>query len=245
MDKKVFFYISSPHDCNYVKDKKASTLFVKSPLKECKDIYNTLIKKGFRRSGRHIYKPNCSNCHECIPVRIPANEFEFKKNHKRNIRKNKDLRVKCIHACFKEEHFQLYKKYLSFRHYNAGMDNPTKNSYIDFLWANWSDTMFFEFYLNKKLISIAVVDILDSSFSAVYTFFDPEYENFSLGKYAILYLIKQCQINKLSWLYLGYWNPICNKMKYKIDYKPIECLIENKWKKFNDFSKNHFSDNQN
>ena len=82
-------------------------------------------------------------------------------------------------------------------------------------------------------MAVAVVDSLVDGNSAVYTFFDPEFPGRSLGQYAILYLIEHTRSQKKQWLYLGYWIAACDKMKYKIDFQPIECFLDNSWKKFN------------
>ena len=125
------------------------------------------------------------------------------------------------------------------------MDNPTESNYQDFLWASWSDTVLFEFRLNNNVVAVAVVDHLKQAFSAVYTFFDPAFSNRSLGKFAILYLIEQAKQLAYPWVYLGYWIADCSKMKYKIEYQPLECFIDDDWKKFNTISPNDFAVRQN
>ena len=230
--QKLRFFITSPHSCNYLDNREATSLFADPIFPKNKALYSTLVANGFRRSGEHLYQPYCSECSECIPVRLPVNEFKPRRNQKRTWKNNQDLSVKQLTAEFNEEHFQLYKKYLSMRHPDGGMDNPSRDDYKNFLWSPWSETCLFEFKLGKKLIAVAVVDQLENAFSAVYTFFDPDSQQRSPGKYAILYLIEQTRQKDYSWLYLGYWIAGCDKMKYKIEYRPVECFISDEWKKF-------------
>ncbi len=230
--QKLRFFITSPHSCNYLDNREATSLFADPIFPKNKVLYSTLIANGFRRSGEHLYQPYCSECSECIPVRLLVNEFKPRRSQKRTWKNNEDLSVKQLTAEFNEEHFQLYKKYLSMRHPDGGMDNPSRDDYKNFLWSSWSETCLFEFKLGKKLIAVAVVDQLENAFSAVYTFFDPDSQQRSPGKYAILYLIEQTKQKDCSWLYLGYWIAGCNKMKYKIEYRPVECFISDEWKKF-------------
>jgi arginyl-tRNA--protein-N-Asp/Glu arginylyltransferase len=229
---KLRFFISPSHPCNYLDNREATSLFADPIFPKDKTLYSSLVENGFRRSGEHLYKPYCENCSECIPVRIPVNDFKPSRNQKRNIKMNRDLEVNVVDTYFQEKHFQLYKKYIATRHSGGGMDNPTDDDYKNFLWSSWSDTRLFEFSLNNKLVAIAVVDELSEAFSAVYTFFDPDLQKRSPGKYAILYLIEHARKSGFKWLYLGYWIAECQKMKYKIEYQPIECLINKKWKKF-------------
>lgn len=230
--RKLHFFLSPSQACNYLEGNESTSLFADPVFPKSKSLYTALVANGFRRSGEHLYQPYCANCSECVPIRIIANDFKLRRNHKRTWKNNLDLTVDIVNPEFKEEHFQLYKKYLSMRHAGGGMDNPEKKDYENFLWSSWSDTRLFEFRLDGKLVIVAVVDELDNAFSAVYTFFDPDIQQRSPGKYAILYLIEHVRQKGYSWLYLGYWIANCNKMKYKIEYQPAECFINEKWKKF-------------
>jgi leucyl-tRNA---protein transferase len=71
--------------------------------------------------------------------------------------------------------------------------------------------------------------VLNDGLSAIYTFYDPEYPQRSLGVYGILWQIARCRDLPLPYLYLGYWIRDCQKMRYKTDYKPIELLMSDRW----------------
>ena len=238
---KLRFFITSPHSCNYLDDREATSVFADPYFPKDKALYSRLVSNGFRRSGEHLYKPHCMSCSECVPVRIPVNEFKMRRNQKRTWKINQDLRIEKSKATFKEDHFLLYQKYQSERHPNGGMDNSSRDDYIEFLLATWSDSYLYEFRLEDKLVAVSVVDELEDAYSAIYTFFDTDLQQRSLGKFAILSLIEQSKLDGFSSLYLGYWISSCDKMKYKIDYQPIECLIDEEWKKFNSLSFNDFA----
>jgi leucyl-tRNA---protein transferase len=242
---KLRFFITSPHSCNYLDNREATSVFADPYFPKSKELYSRLVANGFRRSGEHLYKPHCMTCSECVPVRIPVNEFKMRRNQKRTWKLNQDLSIQKSRAIFKEDHFLLYQKYQSERHPNGGMDNSSRDDYIEFLLASWSDSYLYEFRLEDKLAAVSVVDELDDAYSAIYTFFDTDLQQRSLGKFAILALIEQSKQDGLSSLYLGYWISSCDKMKYKIDYQPIECLIDEEWKKFNTLSFNDFAVDQN
>lgn len=111
------------------------------------------------------------------------------------------------------------------------MENPTPEQYLDFLAAPWAETLFIEFRLEHRLLALGVVDCLDNGLSAVYTFFDPDYPERSLGVYAILWSIYEAKHRGLDWLYLGYWIETSPKMCYKSDYRPQEHLQGDKWER--------------
>ncbi len=228
-DQKLGFYATPPHQCSYLPEREAITLFADPNFPKNMRLYSALMNYGFRRSGAHLYIPKCENCSACISVRIPVNDFTPTRSQKRILKKNNDLHVAEKPAEFNDNYFSLYKKYLSTKHPGGGMDNPTPDSFMDFLTANWSDTVFYEFTLNGQIKAVAVTDMLDDSISAVYTFYDPEMTDRSLGKFAILFQIIQAQILGKRWLYLGYWIKNCKKMEYKSDFKPQELFYDNAW----------------
>ena len=60
-------------------------------------------------------------------------------------------------------------------------------------------------------------------------FFDPDLDTRGLGTYAVLRQIQLCQERHLDYLYLGYWIRDCEKMSYKIDFRPAELFVNNRW----------------
>jgi arginyl-tRNA--protein-N-Asp/Glu arginylyltransferase len=178
--QKIGFYATPPHQCSYLPEQQAITLFADPLFPKNMRIYSALMNYGFRRSGSHLYIPKCENCSACISIRIPVDKFIPTKAQNRILNKNKNLIIKETPAEFNYEHFKLYKKYISMRHAGGGMDNPTPENYMEFLTTKWSDTVFFEIKIDNKLVAIAVTDILHDAFSAVYTFFDPDLKSRSL-----------------------------------------------------------------
>jgi arginyl-tRNA--protein-N-Asp/Glu arginylyltransferase len=227
--QKLGFYATPPHRCNYLYDQQAVTLFADPNFPKTARLYSALSSSGFRRSGTHLYIPNCGSCTACIPVRVAAEEFQPSRNQRRAWKNNDDIQVAEIPAVFRQDHFDLYGKYLAVRHPEGGMDNPTPETYMDFLTSSWTDTVFYEMRVSGKLVAVAVTDILEDALSAVYTFFDPAESRRSLGRYAILYQLAQVKARGLAWLYLGYWIKQCDKMNYKAEYLPQQVYINNKW----------------
>ena len=142
---------------------------------------------------------------------------------------NADVEIVQKPPSFNTEHFELYRRYLSARHPNGGMENPDPDSYLQFLTAWWADSMFLEFREGSELFAVAVADRLQDGLSAIYTFYAPEHPHRGLGRFAILKEIEFARQLGLKWLYLGYWIAECRKMSYKNDYRPLEYFINGKW----------------
>ncbi len=226
---KLGFCMTPEHECNYLPEKNAKTVFADPDFPMNEKIYSSLIKHGFRRSGKHIYKHQCRQCNACIAIRLPVDSFISNRNQKRNWMRNNDLKMTKMPAIFNDEHFNLYQRYLKARHPSGGMDNPDTESYINFLMTDWATTVFYEFRKKERLLAVAVVDELIDGLSAVYTFFDPNESQRSLGRYAVLSEIEIARNQGLQWLYLGYWIAGCKKMQYKDEYQPLEYFYQGKW----------------
>lgn len=223
------FYASPAHECSYLPDRQAVTLFADPSAEMDTLLYTALVDFGFRRSGAYVYRPACPGCAACLSVRIPVAEFTPNRSERRTWRRNEDLTVQRTPATFRQEAFDLYRHYLGQRHAGGGMDDPSPEKYLHFLTSPWSDTFFYEFRLAGRLVAVAVVDQLLHGVSAVYTFYDPALSDRGLGTFAILWEIEQAKRQGLPYLYLGYWVEECSKMSYKGRFRPLEIYRNGRW----------------
>ncbi|MEH6444259.1 MAG: arginyltransferase [Oceanospirillaceae bacterium] len=224
------FYATPEHDCSYISELKAKTLFIDPKTDIDQIVYTQLSELGFRRSGTHIYRPHCDDCQSCISIRVAGNDFKMSNSQRRVFNKNKDITVTKVSAQFTDEYYALYEKYINTRHQDGDMHPPSEEQFKSFLVDSKQNSSFLEFRLPMgELIAIANIDTLEKSLSAVYTFFDPSLTKRSLGTFAILWQILEVQRSGLNYLYLGYWVQDCQKMKYKTDFRPMELLINGKW----------------
>lgn len=229
--KPVNLYLSAEHECSYLDNCLANSLFVDPESAMDTSVYSGLIQQGFRRSGNFVYTPYCNHCHECIPVRLDVQQFSPSRSQKRCYNRNKQLKVMGKSASFDPLHYELYSKYVVSRHSGGGMDEPSTEKYLDFLTSDWCNTTFFEFRENDNVVSVAVTDIVEKGFSAVYTFFasSPSLDKRSLGVFSILWQIEEAKRRGLQWVYLGYWINQCNKMNYKSKFQPLQYFYNYEW----------------
>lgn len=192
-------------------------------------LYSQLINKGFRRSGDFVYRPHCKTCQACTPSRINVAQFKPSKNQRRCLKNNSDLTTHLVDAQFKEEYFLLYQRYINNRHQDGSMANPGREDFSHFLLNNWETTIFIESRLHGELICVAVVDVLLTGPSAVYTFFAPEQSRRSLGTFAVLQQIWLSRLYHLPHVYLGYWIDGHPKMDYKRKFSGLELFQQDQW----------------
>ncbi|MGD8547591.1 MAG: arginyltransferase [Thiohalophilus sp.] len=224
------FFASPEHPCSYLEDRLATSIFVDPSLLIKPEHYSALANIGFRRSGNYIYRPHCRNCHACVPVRIPVDEFQPDRSQRRTLKTNADIQLVTRPVEFHSEHFNLYRRYMQHRHPGGGMDNDEPEAYMRVLDSYWANTELIEFRAGDVLLAVAVTDILADGLSAVYTFFEPKVEQRGPGTLAILKQIELARERQLPYLYLGYWIAESPKMDYKRRFRPLQGYDGRRWK---------------
>ncbi len=223
------FYVTAPRACAYLEDRSAVSVVADPEAQLSQSIYDQLARYGFRRSGSDLYIPDCPDCSSCIPVRIAVQDFTPTRSQARVWKRNQDLDFRILPAEYRQEHFELYSRYLASRHADGGMCDPDPDEYMRFVTADWASTRFLELSLEGRPIALAVTDYLDDGLSAVYTCFDPDLDKRSLGTAAVLYQVDVARRLGLSWHYLGFWVPGCRKMEYKNRFQPLQAYRKGHW----------------
>lgn len=227
--KDIRLYTTQPHSCSYLPDERAQTLFI-DPDFHIDRAYNSKLSEiGFRRSGAHIYRPNCENCQQCVSCRVLVQNFTPNRRFQRILKRNRDIEVRRVLSIADDEYYQMYKQYILVRHADGDMFPPSRDQYTSFLLKQCEGTHYYEMRLNERLLGLMVVDHLENALSAVYTFYDPLEDARSLGNFAILWLLQEAKQLGLQHLYLGYWIRDSRKMRYKIEFRPLELLIRQRW----------------
>ena len=84
--------------------------------------------------------------------------------------------------------------------------------------------------IDGQVIAVGVWDILPTSMSSVYLYYDPDFSFLNLGVFTAIreieYMKYFCQMIDPNFKYyvLGFYIDTCQKMKYKGDYHPLEIL---------------------
>ncbi|MBL0689066.1 MAG: arginyltransferase [Pseudoalteromonas sp.] len=221
--------LSQPFECSYLPDRQEQLLVILDPSCYSSNKFESLLGLGFRRSGNQIYRPHCPICSACSSVRVLADEFMPTKSQKRKLNKAKNRFEVKYSQVEREQYYPLYSKYISLRHQDGSMYPPDKSQFQSFLFCSWLTITFIELWDQDNLVAVAVTDCMDNAISAIYTFFDPDYEHFSLGTVMILQQLKFAKQQHKQFVYLGYQIDECDKMNYKTQFLPAQKQCNDQW----------------
>ncbi|MGR3913607.1 MAG: arginyltransferase [Gammaproteobacteria bacterium] len=222
-------YRSQPHRCPYLGGKTASALLLDPARRVTAELFDALLKAGFRRSGGSIYRPHCNDCQACVSVRVAAREYRPNRAQRRAAARNHDVRCGMKPAAFAQEHFELYCRYQAWRHRGDLMDHSDAAQYRESMLHSQVETVLIEQRINGRLAAVSVCDLPADGMSAVYTFYEPALRARSLGTYAIMKQLEYVREMGLEWLYLGHWIDGCAKMEYKANFRPIFGFLRGEW----------------
>ena len=217
------------HPCGYFPDRIARDLVLDPRDPRLATFYPTALSWGFRRSGDLVYRPHCEGCQACVAVRIPVATFAPDRSQRRCATRNAQVEARIVAAERTDEHLALYRRYLAARHRDGGMDDHGAVEFEQFLVGSWSEGRFMELREHGRLLAVAVTDLTSDALSAVYTFYEPELEQRSLGTLAILRQLEWARRESRRHLYLGYWIAGHAKMHYKRRFGPMELFDGRRW----------------
>jgi arginine-tRNA-protein transferase len=218
-------------DCPYLPGRTACSegLCVEGALDGA--AYRALMDRGFRRSGRVIYRPVCAGCRLCIPIRVPAAGFQCTRSQRRIWRRNADIRVMEGDSVPTEEKFAIYDRYQT-QHHDGTMACDFE-FFARFCYDSPVAGRELCYYAGRRLVGVSLLDVVPGALSSVYMFFDPIEARRSLGTYSILWEIEHCRTHGEAYYYLGYFVPGSRTMAYKGRFQPAELLDEqNRWQPF-------------
>ncbi|MBT6118990.1 MAG: arginyltransferase [Rhodospirillaceae bacterium] len=227
-----YFYRTAPQACPYLGGRTERNIFAELNGRDLTGTYDLLARHGFRRSHKIVYRPDCPGCKACVPVRVVTAEFEPSRNMRRIARVNADLTVEfgAPHASI--EQFRLFRRYVETRHADGEMAGMGYVEYRGMIEDTAVDTRLALFRDSRgDLVAACLLDALGDGLSAVYSFFDIDKAERSLGTFVILWLIERSRAEGLPYTYLGYWIAASRKMAYKARFQPLEALTPDGWER--------------
>lgn len=197
-----------------------------------------ILNKGYRRFGVDYYRPYCRGCHECTPYRVLVNSFTPNRSFRRTLKRNAGATVTWVKPKPTQEKFELYLRYQFGRHKDRQeesellMRKEFAVAMIRQMYTNPADSLELVVQEHSRILGFATFDVTDDSLSAVYSVFDPELTDRSLGTLNILLGIEKARELGLPYLNLGLYLDGHEKMAYKARFAPAESYREYSWRDF-------------
>jgi arginyl-tRNA--protein-N-Asp/Glu arginylyltransferase len=232
------FYLTAPSPCPYLAGRNERKVFTHLVGEKAAELNDLLTHGGFRRSQSIAYRPACDQCRACVSVRVVASDFRPTKNLRRVLERNSDIVGELRTAVPTSEQYSVFRAYLDGRHRNGGMADMTVLDYAMMVEDSHVQTRIIEYRRRADgknaartgdLIGVALTDVLNDGLSMVYSFFEPDEQNRSLGTFMILDHIARARRMGLPYVYLGYWIEGSRKMHYKSRFLPQERLAPSGW----------------
>ena len=231
------FYITTPQPCPYLPGQYEKKIFTHLLGENAASLNNVLTQAGFRRSQNTAYRPACEGCQACVSVRIRVDDFQPGRTFRRILAQNEDLISSPMPARASQEQFSLLRTYLDARHQDGGMASMTALDFSAMIEDTTVSTTIIEYRTPSTvegtlapLIAVSLTDMLEDGLSMVYSFFNPEDAQRSLGTFMVLDHIARAKALGLPYVYLGYWVADCRKMSYKMRFQPLEALGSEGWR---------------
>ncbi|MEK8094278.1 arginyltransferase [Methylocystis sp. IM3] len=229
------FYLTSPAPCPYLPGRAERKVFTHLIGLRAPALNDSLTQAGFRRSQTIAYRPACEHCRACVSVRVKIVEFSPSRGLRRVLRRNADIVAEARPARATPEQYALFRRYVGVRHADGGMADMSMVDYQMMIEDSHVETRLVEYRLRAdangagRLVACCLTDRLADGLSMVYSFYEPEFVERSLGAFMILDHMRRARAAGLPHLYLGYWVEGSRKMDYKARFLPQERLGPEGW----------------
>ncbi len=226
-------------NCEYIDGMKSiSETFLIRSIEE--GDFEVLLSLGYRHFGSYFFRPMCGNCHKCIPLRIPLNDYKFPKSGRRLLSANRNLDLEFGKA---EPSREAYNLYLLHKKRFGDSSECSYDEYINSFHYPFQFAYCLKVKDGDKLIAVAHLDLAGNSLSAVYCYFDDSYRRESLGTFAVYKEIEIALERGIDYMYLGYYIAENDHMNYKCRFRPNQLLVkEQMWIDYTDSDNNITAD---
>lgn len=149
-------------------------------------------------------------------LRLVLPTYQHSSTFRKLEKRNPDFRIECKPLQLDDRHHLLYRQY---RQAMSFQMSPTINNLL-YGWDQGSDSIFdtqqLELYEGDELVGCSFFDCGDQSAQGISSFYHPDYEKHSLGRYMIYLQIDFCKQLGMQFYYPGYFVPGYPHLDYKL-----------------------------
>lgn len=221
--------LNGPFACPYYpKDKQASyeEFFAQDLSPEELD---DLLSNGWRKFGLYIFRPQCGQCQQCLPLRVQTQNYQLSKRERRVWNKNSDIEVKVSELKFYAEIYDLYVHFQRHRFNKTDVElnefyysfylAPQNALQIEYFWTVPPELKENYHGKDKILVGVSFIDVSLNAINSVYFFWHQDFASRSLGIFSILFEIQMAKERGIPFYYLGYGIDGHPDMNYKFNFR--------------------------
>ncbi len=218
--------LSDPAPCPYFSGKTAVNEYFFALQIEAEEL-DALLAQGWRKFGYYYFRPACTSCSACVPLRVPTAQFTPEKSWRRVIQRNAPVEAGFGPLRYSAEIFDIYREHSMDR---FGMEASEEDFILSF-YQQSCPAVQSEYYLGERLMAVGFLDRSSEALSSVYFIYRSEFSRFSPGNYSVIREIEYARSLGLAYYYLGYYIRENRRMAYKGRFRPNEIFswTEKKW----------------
>lgn len=208
----------------------------KFPLQIMPDELDSYLAAGWYRMGQCVFTTDFVErdgvYFQTIWLRNRLKSYEPSSSFKKLEHRNKSFQFEIVPFNYSNKYESLFQKYRS------SLPSGRANDLRSFLIGDSTLIVFKSWVINLydkgKLIGSGVFDLGKKSAAGIASFYDPDYKNYSVGRYLIYKKIEYCIQKNYDYFYPGYFVPGIKAFDYKLEIgkKSLEFFEMNKslWK---------------
>lgn len=219
-------FTTAPSSCSYLPHESAQ-LEYRVLLNLTADTFGGLLRRGWRRFGHYVFRPQYPVCRACRSLRIPTATFTPSRSQRKALRRNQSVSVEISAPAVTNRHIDLFNAYhrdMSRRRDWPDNRTSTQDYYESFIGGHFEFAREFRYWRDGRLVGVGLVDQVDDGLSSAYFYHDPAWRRFSPGTFSILCEIDYARRYDIPFVYLGYWIRDNDSMNYKARFRPCELL---------------------
>ena len=232
--ESLFRFTAAPSPCGYLHDQTWQLEY------ECAAGLNPAeymrrMRRGWRRFGDMLFHPQCPRCTACKSLRVVVERFRPDRSQRRVRKANESVIGLSIgQPSLTPAKLDLYDRYHAYQSRMKDWPLHARNdaeSYASSFVHNPFATQEWCYYLSDRLVGVSYVDDLPGGLSAIYSFYDPDERDRSLGTWNVLSILAVAASQRIPHVYLGYYVAGCPSMEYKARFRPNEVLeSDGRWR---------------
>ena len=183
------------------------------------------MNRGYRKFGGLIFRPVCSGCDECRPIRIPVERFRPDRSQRRAWKRNEGLRRATAAGGGRAAPGAVptVPPGTVAAEGLAGAGKGRADYAFSFV-RNPVPSVEISLWEGDALRAVVLTDVTPNVVSGIYHYYDPGLYGQGIGTCCMLHTIELARELGKAWAYFGFYVAGCGSLAYKARFRPCEIM---------------------